>query len=255
MPIRRRSCREWVDAIERAFDAYLADCAAALTCPFHSDGDPAGAFDALMAQVDAAPLEVSTEGGTRLVGQRAVLDAVDGGCRWSSRWPRLAAALAAAADGDGAPVLALADQRNERLPDGTYGVGITSFVAVGCLDFAITTDPAAYTALAAKAATHRPPPRRLLRDLDPALRLLAGAADDRPRTRPSPHGAPPILVVGATLDTQDAYSWSVDMAGQLESGVLLRREGTWHPSYLEQRLRRGCGQRLPARPDPAAPGA
>src|SRR5215211_2888732 len=67
---------QWVDAIERAFDAYLADCAATLTCPFHSGGDPAAAFDALMTQVDASPLEVSTESGTRLVGQRAVLDAV-----------------------------------------------------------------------------------------------------------------------------------------------------------------------------------
>lgn len=38
-------------------------------------------------------------------------------------------------------------------------------------------------------------------------------------------------MVGTTLDTQDAYSWSVDLAGQLESGVLLRREGTGHPSY------------------------
>ena len=44
-------------------------------------------------------------------------------------------------------------------------------------------------------------------------------------------GSAPILVAGATLDTQDAYSWSVDMVGQLESGVLLKREGTWHPSY------------------------
>jgi pimeloyl-ACP methyl ester carboxylesterase len=32
---------EWVDAIERAFDAYLADCAAAVTCAFHADGGPA----------------------------------------------------------------------------------------------------------------------------------------------------------------------------------------------------------------------
>ncbi len=79
---------QWVDAIERAFDAYLADCAAAVTCPFHSDGDPAAAFDALIAQVDAAPLEVPTETGTRLVGQRAVLAAVDGGaveCRARGR--------------------------------------------------------------------------------------------------------------------------------------------------------------------------
>src|SRR5215211_2147772 len=223
---------EWVDALERAFDAYLADCAAALTCPFHADGDPAGAFDALMAQVDAAPLEVPTDGGTRMVGQRAVLDAVDWGLSWSARWPRLAAALAAAAGGDGAAVLALADEHNERLPDGTYGVGITSFVAVGCLDFAITTDPAAYTALAAKAAQIAP---RL--GAYYATWTLPCVFWPAPPT-PAPHapvaaGAPPILVIGATLDTQDAYTWSVDMAGQLESGVLLRREGTGHPSYFE----------------------
>ena len=127
-------------------------------------------------------------------------------------------------------MLALADQHNERLPDGSYGVGITSFVAVGCLDFAITTDPAAY---------RRWPPRP--RQIAPRLGAyyatwtLPCVFWPAPPT-PAPHapvaaGAPPILVVGATLDTQDAYSWSVDMAGQLESGVLLRREGTGHPSY------------------------
>ena len=221
---------EWVDAIERAFDAYLADCAAALTCPFHSGGDPAAAFDALMAQVDAAPLEVSTESGTRLVGQRAVLDAVDARLSGPSGWPELAAALAAAAGGDGAPVLAIADQRNERSPDGSYGPGNTVFLAVSCLDFAITRDPAAYEALAAKAATIAP---RL--GAYYATWTLPCVFWPAPPT-PAPHapvaaGAPPILVVGATLDTQDAYSWSVDMAGQLESGVLLRREGTGHPSY------------------------
>ena len=223
---------QWVDAIERAFDAYLADCAAALTCPFHSDGDPAAAFDALMAQVDAAPLEVSTETGTRLVGQRAVLGAVDAMLSRPCAWPQLAAALAAAANGDGAPVLALADQRNERLPDGSYGPGNTAFLAVSCLDFPITKDPAAYEALAAKAATIAP---RL--GAYYATWTLPCVFWPAPPT-PAPHapvaaGAPPILVVGATLDTQDAYSWSVDMAGQLESGVLLRREGTGHPSYWE----------------------
>src|SRR5215213_8865023 len=221
---------EWVDALERAFDAYLADCAAALTCPFHADGDPAGAFDALMAQVDAAPLEVPSDDGTRQVGQRAVLDAVDWGLSWSARWPRLAAALAAAAGGDGAPVLALADEQNERLPDGTYGVGITSFVAVGCLDFAITTDPAAYTALAAKAAQIAP--RLGAYYATWTLPCVFWSAPPTPAPHPPvAHGAPPILVVGASLDTQDAYSWSLDMAGQLESGVLLRRVGSGHPSY------------------------
>lgn len=221
---------EWVDAIERTFDAYLADCAAALTCPFHSGGDPAAAFDALIAEVDAAPLEVPTETGTRLVGQRAVLGAVDASLSWPSQWPRLGAALAAAAGGDGAPVLTLADQRNERSSDGSYGPGDSVFLAVSCLDFDITKDPAAYRALALKAATIAP---RL--GAYYATWTLPCVFWPAPPT-PAPHapvaaGAPPILVVGATLDTQDAYIWSVHLAGQLESGVLLRREGTGHPSY------------------------
>jgi len=221
---------EWVDAIERAFDAFLADCVAALTCPFYAGGDPAAAFDALMTRIDAAPLEVSTESGTRLVSQRAVLDAVDARLSSPSGWPDLAAALAAGGRGDGAPVLALADQRNERSPDGSYGPGNTVFLAVGCLDFDITKDPAAYEALAAKAATIAP---RL--GAYYATWTLPCVFWPAPPT-PAPHtpvaaGAPPILVVGATLDTQDAYSWSVDMAGQLESAVLLRREGSGHPSY------------------------
>lgn len=221
---------EWVDAIERAFDAYLADCAAALTCPFHSGGDPAAAFDALMVKLDAAPLEVSTESGTRLVGQHVVLDAVNARLSGPSGWSDLAAALAAAAGGDGAPVLAIADQVNERSPDGSYGPGNTVFLAVGCLDFDIAKDPASYEALAAKAATIAP---RL--GAYYATWTLPCVFWPAPPT-PAPHvpvaaGAPPILVVGATLDTQDAYSWSVDLAGQLESGVLLRREGTGHPSY------------------------
>ena len=223
---------QWVDAIERAFDAYLADCAAALTCPFHSDGDPAAAFDALMAQVDATPLEVSTETGTRLVGQRAVLSAVDAMLSKVVAWPQLAVGLQSAANGDGAPVLALADLRNERLPDGSYGPGSAAFLAVSCLDFPITEDPTAYEALAAKAATIAP---RL--GAYYATWTLPCAFWPAPPTT-APHapvgaGAPPILVIGATLDTQDAYIWSVDMAGQLESGVLLRREGTGHPSYFE----------------------
>ena len=223
---------QWVDAIERAFDAYLADCAAAVTCPFHSDGDPAAAFDALIAQVDAAPLEVPTETGTRLVGQRAVLAAVEAVLSNVVAWPQLATALQSAANGDGAPILALSDLRNERLPDGSYGPGSASFLAVSCLDFPITRDPAAYEALAAKAATIAP----RLGAYYATWTLPCAFWPAPPTTAPHPPvaaGAPPILVIGATLDTQDAYTWSVDMAGQLESGVLLRREGTGHPSYFE----------------------
>jgi TAP-like protein len=183
-----------------------------------------------MAQIDATPLEVQTENGTRQVGQRAVLDAVDWGLSWPGRWFHLSTALAAAASGDGAAVLELADQHNERQPDGTYGPGNTVFLAVGCLDFSITTDPAVYEVLAAKAAIVAP---RL--GAYYATWTLPCVFWPHPPTPavgpPVADGAPPILVIGATLDTQDAYQWSVDLTAELESGIFLKREGTGHPSY------------------------
>jgi hypothetical protein len=44
-------------------------------------------------------------------------------------------------------------------------------------------------------------------------------------------GAPPILVIGATLDTHTPYEWAVALAAQLTSGVLLTRAGDGHVSY------------------------
>jgi pimeloyl-ACP methyl ester carboxylesterase len=222
---------EWVEGIERAFNAFLADCAAAMSCPFFTDGDPGAAFDALMTRLDATPLEVATESGPRLVGQRAMVDAIDVTLSRPTRWPELAAALAAAGNGDGAAVLALADQRNERLPDGGYAPGAEAFLLVSCLDFAMPRDPGAYEGLAAKAAAIAP---RL--GAYYATWVLPCAFWPAAPT-PAPHapvatGAPPILVVGATLDSQDPFQWSLAMAAQLESGVLLTRDGPGHPSYL-----------------------
>jgi pimeloyl-ACP methyl ester carboxylesterase len=222
---------EWVEGIERAFSAFLADCAGAMTCPFYSGGNPGGAFDALKAQLDATPLAVLTEDGSRLVGQRAVFDAIDVTLSKPTRWPQLASALAAAAGGDGGPVLALADQRNERQPDGQYATGAEAFLTVSCLDFALPRDPGAYEALIAKAQNVAP--RLGAYYATWVLPCVFWPAE----ATPAPHapiaaGTPPILVIGATLDTQDAYQWSVDIASQMESGVLLTREGTGHPSFF-----------------------
>ena len=147
------------------------------------------------------------------------------------RWPELAAALAAAGNGDGDAVLALADQRNERLSDGTYAPGAEAFLLVSCLDFAMPRDPDAYAALAAKAAGIAP--RLGAYYATWVLPCVFWPA----QATPAPHapvaaGAPPIRVIGATLDSQDPFQWSVDMAAELESGVLLRRDGPGHPSYV-----------------------
>lgn len=222
---------EWVEGIERSFNAFLADCADASSCPFSSSGDPGAAFDDLMASLDAAPLTVAGEGRPRSVGQRAVLDAIDVTLSRPTRWPELASALAAARHGDGAPVLDLADQRNERLPGGRYAPGAEAFLLVSCLDFPIARDPAIFAAMAARAGAFAP---RL--GAYYATWVLPCAFWPETAT-PAQHvpvavGAPPILIVGATLDSQDPYQWSVDMAAHLDSGVLLTRDGPGHPSYF-----------------------
>ena len=45
-------------------------------------------------------------------------------------------------------------------------------------------------------------------------------------------GAPPILVVGTTLDPATPYRWAQALAKDLKSGVLLGWNGDGHTAYL-----------------------
>ena len=44
-------------------------------------------------------------------------------------------------------------------------------------------------------------------------------------------GAAPILVVGTTGDPATPYEWSESLAEQLESGILISRDGDGHTAY------------------------
>ena len=44
-------------------------------------------------------------------------------------------------------------------------------------------------------------------------------------------GADPILVLGTTRDPATPMKWAEALAGQLESGVLVRRDGDGHTAY------------------------
>ena len=44
-------------------------------------------------------------------------------------------------------------------------------------------------------------------------------------------GAPPIVVIGTTRDPATPYEWAVHLADQLESGVLVSRDGDGHTGY------------------------
>ena len=244
---------EWVDAIERAFDAYLADCAAALTCAFHSDGDPAAAFDALMARVDATPLEVSTETGTRLVGQRAILDAVDASLSWPSRgpgssplWPRRPAGTVPrslpwpTSVTNGHPTAAM----------GSWQSGVPGRQLPGLRDY---QGASRLRGAGRQGRNDCPPPWRLL----PTWTLPCVFWPAPPTPAPhalSHHGAPPIWWSARRstprTPTPGRSTWPASSSPAFCCGGR-----DLAPVLLEQRLRCGCGQRLPARPDSAHPGS
>ena len=56
--------------------------------------------------------------------------------------------------------------------------------------------------------------------------------EDKPHAIKAP-GAKPIVVVGTTRDPATPYAWAVGLAGQLESGVLITRDGDGHTGYHE----------------------
>jgi hypothetical protein len=57
-----------------------------------------------------------------------------------------------------------------------------------------------------------------------------------PATRPvgpvAADGAPPILVIGTTADPATPYQWAVNVAHELQHGVLLTRDGVDHVAYF-----------------------
>jgi hypothetical protein len=51
------------------------------------------------------------------------------------------------------------------------------------------------------------------------------------RRPPLASGAPPIVVIGTTGDPATPYKWAKAMAKQIDSAVLLTREGEGHTAY------------------------
>ena len=54
---------------------------------------------------------------------------------------------------------------------------------------------------------------------------------EQPRAAIAAPGAAPILVLGTTNDPSTPYAWAVAVATQLESGILVTRNGDGHTAY------------------------
>jgi hypothetical protein len=142
-------------------------------------------------------------------------------------FPSLASAVAAAADGD-------PSQLGFVGAAGEDPALLDSYAAVNCADLMGDRGRAAWEASAAEIAAAAP-------RSGPFLAYAPGwgsvecafwpVALQREPSRISAAGAPPILVVSATGDPATPHAWAESLAEQLDSGVLLTREGEGHTSY------------------------
>jgi pimeloyl-ACP methyl ester carboxylesterase len=205
-------------AAEAAFEAFTVSCRAAPACPLGSD--PRVAVTALLDRLRVQPLAAAdgnrlTAGATHTV----LLDALGD----PEVWPGLAAALAAAVDGDPAPLLAAIAPVTG--PRGRFD----AMLATSCNDTRRRLSPGEIAELTASWRTAYPVFGTTL-----ALRLVAcapwpPAGDPVPASRAE--GAPPILVLGTAADPAGALEGSRRAAEGLVPARFLSWQGAGTGAY------------------------
>ncbi|MBM7808532.1 pimeloyl-ACP methyl ester carboxylesterase [Geodermatophilus bullaregiensis] len=216
--------------LEAAFDAFAANCTGLVSgCPL--GGDPRRFLEDLLAVAAGAPIASSAPGETRSATPGVVMTAVLAAMYDPARWPQLSQALSAASTGDAAGVFSLADSYSGRLDDGSYTNLLDANVAVTCADTPQdeTYDEEQVLQLAQQWAQQYP-----LFGAGGAAGLYACSVWEAART-PLPErdadGSAPIVVVGNSGDPVTPLPGAVDMAEDLESGVLVTWQGQGHTSY------------------------
>jgi pimeloyl-ACP methyl ester carboxylesterase len=205
---------------------FLKQCSERTTCGFHNDGDAEAAFDQLVLDIDAKPLEVSKD--RTLVTQGVLFTAVAQAMYSDYYWPQLSEALSAAQGGDGKGILQLYDDYYQRKDDGTYGNELEAFLAISCLD-----DPGATST--EEVDSH-------IEDFIAAAPRLGGnfaygyscalwPVKQAAKVNITGKGAGPIVVVGTTGDAATPLSSTRKMAQGLEQGILIVVDANQHTGY------------------------
>jgi pimeloyl-ACP methyl ester carboxylesterase len=205
---------------------FLKQCSERTTCEFHNNGDAEAAFDKLVLDIDAKPLEVSKD--RTLVTQGVLFTAVAQAMYSDYYWPQLSEALSAAQGGDGKGILQLYDDYYQRKDDGTYGNELEAFLAISCLD-----DPGATST--EEVDSH-------IEDFIAAAPRLGGnfaygyscalwPVKQAARVTVTGKGAGPIVVVGTTGDPATPLDSTRKMALSLEQGILIVVDANQHTGY------------------------
>jgi pimeloyl-ACP methyl ester carboxylesterase len=213
---------------EVALRAYVKACVDRGSCFLGSSVDQGTArIRSFLDDVEARPLPAS--GGRRLTVGNAVYG-IWGPLYSKSLWPVLDTALQRAFGGDGSVLLSIADSYVERGPNGYLNNSLEALYAVNCLD---------HDDAIPSSQVRRYVPR--FEKASPTFGAsfaysLSGCeswpihSGRVPRPVHAP-GAPPIVVVGTTRDPATPLTWARALANQLDSGILVKRDGDGHTGY------------------------
>ncbi|MBT2367969.1 alpha/beta fold hydrolase [Streptomyces sp. ISL-10] len=222
--------RDQTAGFETAFQSFAADCIKQADCPLGrtSAADASERLKALFKKLDATP---APTGESRELTESLATTGVIAAMYDEGAWPQLRGALAAAQEGEGASLLAMADMYYERETDGSYSNLMYANAAVNCLDL-----PAPFDAPEAVESA--------VPDFEKAspvfgegfawASLNCGYWPEKATGKPhriEAKGAAPIVVVGTTRDPATPYKWARSLAGQLSSGRLLTYDGDGHTAY------------------------
>ncbi|HSE71984.1 MAG TPA: alpha/beta hydrolase [Nocardioidaceae bacterium] len=213
---------------ETALRAYVAACVDDGGC-FLGDSVDAGTrrIRQFLDEVEQNPLPAS--GDRELTVGHAVLGI------WAplyddGYWSLLDLALKSAFDGNGAALMTLSDAYTSRGPGGYSDNSVEALYAVNCLDGTESVPPEQIRARLPRFEKASPTFGGVF------AWGLAGCAGwpvrgEQAPTRLRAEGAAPILVVGTSRDPATPVEWAEALAEQLESGVLVRRDGDGHTAY------------------------
>lgn len=209
---------------EAALRSFFAWCDKTTTCKWRpANPDRTQALLALMDRIRQQPLKAS---GGRIVGVDTFVSGTMSRLTARSKWPSLGDALAAAERGDGSPLATLAS--NYQNAGATNAADARQSIL--CLDHPAPRELSAYPPLAEASKAHAPVfgPVFTWAALSCGMWSVPATLEAKPTRAP---GAPPILVVGTTGDPATPQAWAEALAGQLERGVLVLRQGAEHVAY------------------------
>jgi pimeloyl-ACP methyl ester carboxylesterase len=226
----RQSDLQQAAGFQRALDSYAANCANSHVGCFL--GNTVAAVEktitGLLDQIARQPLPA---GSGRVLTEGNAFYGIAVTLYSRAYWVLLTNSLRAALGGDGSQLMALADAYTHRAADGSYSDNeMEAFYAISCLDnpasIPISQVPSQYPAFEKASPVFG---KVFAWSLASCRGFTAHSANRIPAIHAA--GAAPIVVIGTTRDPATPFEWAVSLAHELDSGVLIRRDGDGHTGY------------------------